>query len=117
MEVNDGSSIKTTTYTYDYAGRLATVTTPSGVVTEYSYDNIGNTIKVTRKFAGNIIEYMEYEYDNENRKTSEKTLDAQNTLKRAIYYQYGSDYPYYPNTNYTITYYGPNYSAPYSIRC
>ncbi len=93
-----------TAYTYDYAGRVKTVTTGSGV-TAYDYDINGNIASVTMP-EGNRIEYsydsanrvikitdglgnyMAYAYDDAGNKTREELRDPQSVMKKYLDFEY-----------------------------
>jgi len=93
-----------TAYTYDYASRIKTVTTGSGV-TAYAYDANGNIASVTMP-EGNRIEYaydsanrlisitdglgnyMAYAYDDAGNKTREEICDPQGVVKKYLDFEY-----------------------------
>ena len=56
-------AIGTTSYTYDVAGRLTSLTNPHGFAVSYTYDEAGNLIELT--YPGNKKVY--YSYDELNR--------------------------------------------------
>jgi RHS repeat-associated protein len=94
----------TTTYTYDYADRVKTITVGSAVTT-YAYDALGNIDYATLP-AGNRIDYeydtsnrvikitdalgsyIYYEYDGEGNKTREEIRDDQGVIKKYLDFEY-----------------------------
>jgi YD repeat-containing protein len=94
----------TTTYTYDYADRVKTITVGSAVTT-YAYDALGNIDYVTLP-EGNRIDYeydtsnrvikitdalgnyIYYEYDGEGNKTREEIRDDQGVIKKYLDFEY-----------------------------
>ena len=94
----------TTHYTYDYAGRIKTVTTGSAV-TEYEYDYNGhikqvimpeeNTISYEyydtykiKRITDDLGNYIEYEYDDMGMKTREEYHDTAGTLTKYLDFEY-----------------------------
>jgi len=93
-----------TTYTYDYANRVKTITIGSAVTT-YAYDAAGNIDYVDMP-AGNRIDYeydtsnrvikitdalgnyIYYEYDGEGNKTKEEIHDGDDVLKKYLNFEY-----------------------------
>jgi RHS repeat-associated protein len=93
-----------TAYTYDYAGRVITVTTGSGV-TAYAYDVNGNISSMTMpegdrieyaydsanrliRITDGLGNYMTYAYDDAGNKTREEIRDPQGALKKYLDFEY-----------------------------
>jgi RHS repeat-associated protein len=71
---------RTTSYAYDNAGQLASVTSPTGSVLTYAYDEALDLRSITDNL-GNKIEYT---YDSRGNRISEDTRDPQGALTRTI---------------------------------
>jgi YD repeat-containing protein len=69
-----------TTYTYDAVGQLTRVTQPDGSWVGFDYDD-AHRLKAMHDLPGNRIEY---ELDNEGKRTGERAKDPQGTLKRKV---------------------------------
>ena len=83
-EVSDGTTVKTTLYTYDKVGNIVSKTMPNGNVINYEYDYSGNLIKETNS----LIEYpTENVYDPKGRlkKTIAKTTDGVSSVTEYKY--------------------------------
>ena len=66
---------KSVTYSYDAAGRLIQKTLPNGVIQEYNYDEANQLLSITYKQQNNtVIDQVSYTYDeNSNRITRNRT--------------------------------------------
>jgi YD repeat-containing protein len=82
--VSDGGIDLTTSYGYDSAGQLKTVTSPDGSVTSYTYDDAHRLTDVADA-KGNKIHYI---LDNMGNRTSEQVTDPAGTLRRQLTRQY-----------------------------
>jgi RHS repeat-associated protein len=69
-------SARTTTYTYDVRGNLATVTDPDGLITTYLYDAANRVIGQNQSNG----EKMRYTLDDQGRQTKVDTFDAAGVL-------------------------------------
>lgn len=101
--VTDGNG-NVTRYTYDYANRIKTVSTNSGITT-YLYDAHGNVSTVTMpegnqisysynqanrliRITDTLGNYITYTYDDVGNKTREEVFDAQGILKKYLDFEY-----------------------------
>ncbi len=71
---------RTTTYTYDGAGNVKTVSMPGGTFLTYDYDEAHQLERITDGL-GNTIEY---DYDARGNRTDEDVRDSTNALKRQV---------------------------------
>lgn len=72
--------VRTTDYSYNTIGKLASVATPAGTTLTYSYDNAHNLSTVTDNLGNSI----KYKYDLSGNLIEEKINDPSGTLARKI---------------------------------
>ncbi|MBA4602794.1 DUF6531 domain-containing protein, partial [Thermoactinomyces mirandus] len=90
-----GRKVKTatTTFTYDTANKLTTVTNPKAIKTLYTHNDYGNVVQITQDPTG--LNYKQtFTYNNENQLTSQKDANANANNSEATY-----NYTYDANGN------------------
>jgi RHS repeat-associated protein len=71
---------RVTSYSYDDARQLRTVTSPEGVVLSYDYDAAHNLISITDSLGNRIV----YGYDLNGNRTSEDVYDPSDVLQHTL---------------------------------
>ena len=77
-------SARTTTYAYDNAGQLKTLTTAENITLSYGYDAAHDLRSIT----DNLGNRIEYRYDLKGNRIESNTRSADGTLKRALQKEY-----------------------------
>ncbi|GEM_PF-973907 len=75
-----GGSARVTTYTYNAANNVTSVTFPDGILLTYTYDAAQKLRQVTDNQGNKVV----YTYDLKGNRTQEATYDPANTLVRQI---------------------------------
>ena len=77
----------TTSYVYNTAGELQSITQPGGRTITYGYDSGGRVNRIT----DNEGNYITYSYDSEGRKTGEEIHDPAGSLVRFAGFEYNDN--------------------------
>ncbi|MFZ6736074.1 RHS repeat-associated core domain-containing protein, partial [Undibacterium sp. Ji42W] len=84
VNVTNGGTNNSTTYTWDDAGRLATTTTPDGVIANYSYDPNGRLLQLLHVKDSSVVAGSRYVLAVNGQRTKVEEFDSLSTQANQI---------------------------------